>query len=67
MEGTSPKVYFNSSDEDIKAVHELLKSNVDCDFRGSLSEERTPLLIHNSMRFYGLEGIKEFIELMEEQ
>jgi hypothetical protein len=57
-----PRLFFNTSDEDKEAVRELLKAGVHCEFSGPIAEERTPLLVYNSMRWYGLDGIKEFIK-----
>jgi len=61
MKEVTPKLFFNTSNEDREAVHELLKAGVHCDLAGPIAEERTPLLIYGSMHFYGLDGIREFI------
>lgn len=62
MHKVVPKLFFNSSGEDKEAVHELLKAGILCDLNGPLAEERTPLLVYGSMRFYGLHGVREFIK-----
>ncbi len=62
MSNETPKIFFNTSSEDIQAVHELLNAKVHCHFNGPITEERTPFLVHGSMKFYGIDGIREFIK-----
>lgn len=62
MINKNPKLYFNSSIEDDKAIKELIDARIECDFFGPISEERTPLLIDNSIKYFGLKGIREFLE-----
>jgi hypothetical protein len=57
-----PKLFFNTDNEDREAVNEILKAKIPCDLYGPISEERTPLLIYDSKRFYGLDVIRDFIE-----
>jgi hypothetical protein len=57
----TPTLFFNSSSEDRQAVREVLKAGLDCHLSGPLAEQRTPLLVYSSMRFYGLKGVREFI------
>lgn len=62
MTEVAPKLFFNTSNEDKEAVRELLDAGVQCELSGPISEERTPVLVCGSMRFYGLSGIREFIK-----
>lgn len=62
MLNKNPKLYFNSSKEDDKAIKEIIDAKVECDFFGPISEERTPLLIDNSIKYYGIKGIRDYLE-----
>jgi hypothetical protein len=62
-----PRIFFNTSEEDKEAVLELFKSGVNCVLCGPIAEERTPLLIYKSMRFYGLDTIKNFAKRWKEE
>jgi len=59
-----PTLYFNTTredSEDRKAVKELFNARVIFEPKGPIADERTPLLIYSSMKFYGLDGIRLFI------
>ena len=64
MINKNPKLYFGSSIENDKAIKELIDSGIKCDFFPIL-EEHTPLLIDNSIKYFGLKGIREFLEKSE--
>ena len=61
MVAVSPELFVNSGDEDRDAMRALIMAGVRCKLTGPISEERTPLLVLGSMRFYGIKGIREFI------
>jgi hypothetical protein len=67
MSKDTPRIFFNTSKEDKEAVLELLRSRVRFEFGEPIAEERTPLLLYNSMRFYGLNTIKEFVKRWKEE
>lgn len=55
------RMLFGTGLQDEEAVQELLRARIPCKFVGPIEDERTPQLIHGSVRFYGLEGIREFV------
>ncbi len=64
MKNNQPKLYINYSVDDDEAIKKIINAKINCDFFGPISEEYTPLLIYKTKRYFGLEGVKEFLEEM---
>ncbi len=62
MRSSKPMFLYNSNTDDMKAMKEIKDANIQCEIFGPISDEQTPLVIYKRMRFYGLDGIKNFIK-----
>ncbi len=52
---------FNSGREDRKAYDLILESGLPCEFIGSISEARTPILVWHNERFMGVDEIDRVV------
>lgn len=64
-EGDPPRLYFNGSEEDRKALCIVLASRMPCELRPA-SDEPTPELVDGFCHYKGLEEIEKFVEDWEE-
>lgn len=61
-----PIVYFNTSKDDQEALSDLMDANAKCEFIGPIGGINTPMLVFESKRFIGKNGIKLFISLYKD-
>ncbi len=60
--GRIPILYFDVGKDDREAIGDLADANVNCKFKGPIGDSKTPILIFESKRYIGKNGIKLFIQ-----
>ncbi len=60
--GRTPILYFDVSKEDREAIGDLADADVKCKFRGPIGDSKTPILVFESKKYIGKNGIKLFIQ-----
>ena len=57
-----PILYFDVGKDDHEAIGDLADADVNCQFRGPIGDSKTPILVFESKRYIGKNGIKLFIQ-----
>ena len=60
--GRIPILYFDVSKDNREAIGDLADADVNCKFKGPSGDVKTPILIFESKRYIGKNGIKLFIQ-----